>query len=41
MKTLHVGLDDRSFDIQIAPGLLCQAGALCRAALPGAQRLPR
>ena len=39
MKTLHVGLDDRSYDIHIAPGLLSQAGALCRAALPRAGRL--
>ena len=28
MKTLHVGLDDRSYDIHIAPGLLSQAGAI-------------
>lgn len=39
MKPLHVGLDDRSYDIHIAPGLLSQAGALCRAALPRAGRL--
>ena len=39
MKTLHVGLDDRSYDIHIAPGLLSQAGAPGRAALPRAGRL--
>lgn len=39
MKTLPVGLADRSYDIHIAPGLLDEAGAYCRAALPGAKLL--
>ena len=39
MKLLPVSLGPRSYDIHIAPGLLAQAGANCRAALPNAKRL--
>lgn len=30
METVHVGLGDRAYDIQIGPGLLAQAGALIK-----------
>ncbi len=39
MKKLPIDLGDRSYDIFIAPGLLDEAGAYCRQALPKAQRL--
>lgn len=39
MKTLPVGLADRSYDIHIAPGLLDRAGAAIRNACPKAERL--
>ena len=39
MKTLTVDLPGRAYEIQIAHGLLNQAGTCCRAALPKAQRL--
>lgn len=39
MKTLHVGLGARSYDIHIGPGLLAQAGERIRAVLPRAQRI--
>lgn len=39
MKTLRVGLADRSYDIRIAPGLLDGAGTVCRDALPQANLL--
>ena len=39
MKTLTVSLPGRSYDILIDRGLLARAGALCRAALPRAERI--
>ena len=39
MKTLTVSLPGREYDILIQPGLLSQAGELCRQALPRAGRL--
>ena len=39
MKTLTVALPGRSYDILIERGLLTQAGAHCRKALPRAERL--
>ena len=39
MKTLTVALPGRSYDIVIQRGLLAQAGAYCRKALPRASRL--
>ena len=39
MKTLRVGLDARSYDLHIAPGLLPRAGAAIRQACPQAKRL--
>ena len=39
MKTLTVALPGRSYDILIERGLLAQAGAHCRKALPRAERL--
>ena len=34
METVHVGLDDRAYDIQIGPGLLAHAGELIAPLLP-------
>ncbi len=39
MKTLTVALPGRDYDIHMERGLLAQAGALCKAALPRARRL--
>ena len=39
MKTLTVSLPGRSYDILIDRGLLARAGALCKAALPRAERI--
>ena len=39
MKTLRVSLQERSYDIQIAPGLLAAAGEAIRAVCPKATRL--
>ncbi|MEL4862370.1 3-dehydroquinate synthase [Pseudoflavonifractor phocaeensis] len=39
MKTLRVSLQERSYDIQIAPGLLTSAGDAIRAVCPRATRL--
>ncbi|BDF66386.1 3-dehydroquinate synthase [Oscillospiraceae bacterium] len=39
MKTLRVSLQERSYDIQIAPGLLTSAGEAIRAVCPKATRL--
>ncbi len=39
MKTLTVSLPGRSYEIQIARGLLDRAGAACRAVLPRADKL--
>ena len=39
MKTLHVNLDARSYDIQIAPGLLDRAGEEIKGVCPKAKKV--